>query len=257
MAHCSSTVEASSRVTRIALYATAPIALTSVLHLSRRHVVPRLVTGVGVAVLSVTLVGCGLGQRPTLGPEHDPTRSISQQPVGIAAVDVVLEKLDRNLNLNFSATYSILPGSDKRRAVTATVVQIDGQSYVTIGDIRFLRASEEVTCLVSSGVCEPGIRLERVSDVVASGSGFYATATAQQLRVSTTRRRSDPIASTLAFAGIDSVCVAVPIGNGDEVYCVTPGGHLAYVERADVTIELTAVSDAVDPAALARPVAAA
>ena len=210
----------------------------------------------GVAFALAALAGCGVGPRPKVGVAVDPAKPLNRQPLAVPAIDAVLGKIDTVDTQTFTATYTIKPIANKTDPVVAKVVQDRTNFSVTIGDVRFLNAGEPLTCVVSTGRCEPGMHPERVSNIIASGAAFYSTAAAQQIRVSAARRRSEPIPSMLPFAGIDSTCVAIPIGDGDEVYCAFAGGVLTYIERADVTIELTEFGEGADGASFVKPAAA-
>ena len=57
----------------------------------------------------------------------------------------------------------------------------------------------------------------------------------------------------MQVAGVGADCLHVPVGGGQETYCVTGDGLVALLDTAAVHIELTSFSDAADSSAFARP----
>ena len=58
---------------------------------------------------------------------------------------------------------------------------------------------------------------------------------------------------TAQLAGIGADCLHVPVGGGEETYCVTGDGLLALLDTATMRIELTSFAPDADPAAFTRP----
>lgn len=160
-------------------------------------------------------------------------------PTGDPNVDAVLQLLESDPTVPFTAGYSIV-----RRlgdvATEATVAADDtGRRSVTVGDVRFLTDGEgSLTCVLGGAEsCEEGTLDARVSDTGVT-SGFFADTPARRLRVAWARSTGDTTAETADIAGVDASCVTVPIGDGSETYCAAPAGILARWAAADVLVEL-------------------
>ncbi len=67
------------------------------------------------------------------------------------------------------------------------------------------------------------------------------------------RESSPPTVDTAQLAGIGADCLHVPVGGGEETYCVTGDGLLALLDTAAMHIELTSFAPEADPAAFSRP----
>lgn len=197
----------------------------------------------GLVAVVMLLSACATGARPALG-----------EPVGtgVTSVDQLLKRLEDPVVAPFTATYAI---TRKLGSVstTATVAHEGDVTATTIGDVRFITGPDEVTCVLSTGTCEPGLQEQRISELAGVTSQFWSTSTAQALRVATNRRNGEPEAAPATIAGVAADCVRLSVGAGIEQYCVTTAGPLASVDRADYAINLTAWSPAADPTALARP----
>lgn len=195
----------------------------------------------GVVLAGAVLAGCFTGQRPTFeSTEPLPTET------GNADIDAVLERLDSVSGSVFSADYDILTKMGNVDS-TATVVQArPDRRSITINDIRFLYDDAAVaTCELTSGECEATINDARVSNV-SLGHEFYGPSFAQRLRVDASRRVAEPRGYTITQADQQALCVDVPVTGGTVTYCALVNGALARYDGADLFIEMTETSDAVD-----------
>jgi len=195
----------------------------------------------GVVLAGAVLAGCFTGQRPSFeSTEPLPTET------GNADIDAVLERLDSVSGSVFSADYDILTKMGNVDS-TATVVQArPDRRSITINDIRFLYDDAAVaTCELTSGECEATINDARVSNV-SLGHEFYGPSFAQRLRVDASRRVAEPRGYTITQAGQQALCVDVPVTGGTVTYCALDNGALARYDGADLFIEMTETSDAVD-----------
>lgn len=187
--------------------------------------------------------------RPTLGTA--PVDSVSREPTGIAEVDQVLARLDAVDGKTFTASYAIERklGDLKR---TATVVQSPPNTVVQIGDVALFTDAPQQTCDITKQTCEDGLLEQRISDVGIS-SRFYGPATAQQLRVAVGRESSSPTFDTTQVGTATVQCIHVPVGGGQETYCVNSDGIVALLDTAAEHIELTSYSPDAAASAFARP----
>lgn len=196
----------------------------------------------------VILSSCALGARPTLGKPGGATSTVGAS-TGNAELDALLAKVDAVGDKQFTAKYLLtrLLGPVTK---DATVVQSPPITAIIVGDTKFTRGPEDRTCTISNGQCESGILEQRMGDLSMS-TNFYAAAPAAQMRVSYRRRASDPTFKQrqLTLGNVD--CVVIPLGPGEEEYCVAGNGLIAYVARADVQIELKDLSDVADPTLMA------
>jgi hypothetical protein len=192
----------------------------------------RIVT-VGALVTIVT-AGCMTGERPSFD-EDQPASTAT----GDAAIDAVLDRLDRVPLEQFTAQYSVLTRLGGLET-QATVVQADNsRRSVTIGDVRFLDGTGTVaTCNLTSGECEATLNNARVSDRQMTYD-FYAASAAQRLRVDADRRIGDARGHDETIAGQPAVCADVPVSGGTKVYCALDTGALATYDGADLAIDLT------------------
>ena len=101
------------------------------------------------------------------------------------------------------------------------------------------------TCELTSGECEATINDARVSNV-SLGHEFYGPSFAQRLRVDASRRVAEPRGYTITQADQQALCVDVPVTGGTVTYCALDNGALARYDGADLFIEMTESSDAVD-----------
>jgi hypothetical protein len=211
----------------------------------------RPVTSLALAALTVVVGAAGCvpaDSRPSLGTA--PVDTLSHEPTGIADVDRVLARLDAIDGQTFTASYAIRRKlGDLER--TASVVQAPPHNVVRIGDVALYSDPPPQTCDEVKGTCEDGLLEQRISDVGVS-SRFYGPATAQQLRVAVGRESSPPTVDTAQLAGVGAECLHVPVGGGEETYCVTGEGLLALLDTA-VHIELTSFSPSADASAFTRP----
>ena len=212
----------------------------------------RPVTSLALAALVVMVgtVACvPADSRPSLGTA--PVDTLSREPTGIADVDRVLARLDAIDGQTFTASYSIRRKlGDLER--TASVVQAPPHNVVRIGDVALYSDPPSQTCDTAKGSCEDGLLEQRISDLGVS-SRFYGPATAQQLRVAVGRESAPPTVDTAQLAGVGAECLHVPVGGGEETYCVTGEGLLALLDTAAMHIELTSYSPSADASAFTRP----
>jgi hypothetical protein len=176
---------------------------------------------------------------------------MSREPTGIAAVDQVLARLDAVDGKTFTASYAIQRklGDLKR---SATVVQSPPRTVVQIGDVALFTDVPQQTCDMTTQTCEGGLLEQRISDVGIS-SRFYGPATAQQLRVAVGRESAPPTIDTAQVGNVTAQCIHVPVGGGQETYCVTGDGVVALLDTAAEHIELTSYSPEASASAFARP----
>jgi len=206
-----------------------------------------------VVAVVFTAAGCATGPRPTLQPAAAATDlgGAPGTPSGDAGADGVLSLLEGATGATFTATYHITRKLGPQET-DATVVQQGDTRSITVGDVRFLHTSQDVTCSMSSTTCEPGTLDARISDY-SVGSAFWAGGPARALRVALTRRSGPPVASSQDVAGQSVQCLDVPVGAGVEHYCATTTGPIARWDTAAVAVELTALSPMPDTTAFAVP----
>lgn len=202
---------------------------------------PLLATAV---VSAAVLAGCVTGPRPSF-EGNQPARA----ETGNAAIDDVLERLDRAALAEFTADYAILTRLGDVSS-SATVVQAtDARRSVTVNDVRFIDdASQPATCDLSTGECEASINDARISDIGVTHR-FYAEDFARRLRVDANRRIGEPVAHSTITAGVAALCVDVPVSGGVKTYCALDSGPLARFDGNDLLIELTDYSDVADESA--------
>ena len=128
----------------------------------------------------------------------------------------------------------------RSRARARASCRLPPRTLVRIGDVALYSDPPQQTCDAATGTCEDGLLEQRISDIGVS-SRFYGPATAQQLRVAVGRESSPPTVDTAQLAGIGAECLHVPVGGGEETYCVTGDGLLALLDTAAMHIELTCV----------------
>ncbi len=196
----------------------------------------------GLMVLTLALLaplgGCFTGERPVL--------SSAPESTGDAAVDAVLERLDRAGTATFTAGYRIANSAGPE--APATVAQ-EGTSRraVTIGGTRYLVDGERSFTCDEGGSCTNGLDAARVSDLGVTHN-FYDASPATRLRRDAAARTGPSAASTDTIAGQPATCVSIPIAQTAARYCALDAGPLARMLTTDVTIELTSFSTTVDPA---------
>lgn len=171
--------------------------------------------------------------------------------LGDPPTDAVLERLEQVAGQTFTASYRLLRKFGNK-STTATVVQDGEEVSVTVGDVRFLLGSRTVTCSMASGQCEDGTIDARISDY-SIPSTFFAESPARALRVAYARKTGDTVAADQTIAGVPSICVEIPVGNGSERYCATPVGAIAQWDTAAIHVELTDLKETADPTAFEVP----
>ncbi len=204
---------------------------------------PRLRPAVAL-VAALVVAGCATGPRPSFDAD-EPARG----ETGDAAVDAVLDRLDAVAPRQFTAGYEILTRLGGLES-TATVVQADNsRRSVTINDVRFLNgAGTASTCDVTTGECEASINDARVSNVQVTHE-FYASSSAQRLRVDANRRIGDTSGYEITQADRQALCVDVPVSGGIKSYCAFENGPLARYDGADLFIQAVSLDDAADETA--------
>jgi hypothetical protein len=205
--------------------------------------------GIIAIATGLAVAGCATGPRPTLQKVGSSANlgGAPGTPSGDAGADGVLTLLEGPTGAKFTATYHITRKLGPQET-DATVVQDGNSRSITVGDVRFLHTSADVTCTVSTAACEPGTLDARISDY-SVGSAFWSGGPARALRVAMTRRSGPPVASTQNVAGQSAQCVDVPVGAGVEHYCATGLGPVARWDTAAVAVELTGLSGTPDAAA--------
>jgi hypothetical protein len=215
----------------------------------RRPIVRTVTTAVATVLTSLVLAGCLTGERPTL---------VADTPIDDAAAATVLERLDRNGAAAFTATYAITPTSTGE-ATTATVVQDGPRRRITIGDVEFTTdGTVSRTCVTVTAECVDFLDDARISDLAITHQ-FYAGSFAQRLERDASIRVASSVGGTATIAGQPAVCVDISVPSAIEVtgeavgivvYCAIEAGVLGRYVGADVVIELTEFTPAVDPASL-------
>jgi hypothetical protein len=190
---------------------------------------------------SIALAGCFTGSRPSFDDAQP-----AQSDTGNAAIDAVLARLDVVATSVFTADYDILTRLGNIDS-TATVVQASPERRsITINDVRFIYDGPSVaTCNLSTAECEATINDARVSDLLLSHE-FYGQSFAQRLRVDAGRRVGEPTGSTVTQAGLEALCVDIPVTGGTTSYCALANGALASYDGNDLLIEMTAITDVPD-----------
>jgi hypothetical protein len=192
-------------------------------------------TLVVATVAALTLAACATGPRPSFDADEP-----AQQATGDAAIDAVLERLDRVGLEYFTADYTVLTRLGAKQS-TATVVQADNsRRSITINDVRFLDGSgTAATCNLVTAECEAILNDARVSDVQITHD-FYGSSFARRLRVDAGRSLSPARGYTETIAGQPATCADVPVSGGTKIYCALDSGPLARYDGNDVVIEMVA-----------------
>ena len=210
------------------------------------------VTSLAFAAIVVTVAGTSCvpaDSRPSLGTA--PVDTVSREPTGNPLVDEVLARLDAVDAQTFTADYSIERKlGDLQR--NAHVAQAPPQTVVKIGDVALYSDPPAQTCDTAKNTCEDGLLEQRISDMGIS-SRFYGPATAQQLRVAVSREEQPPRLDNEQIGGTVAQCLHVPVGGGEETYCVTGTGLVALLDTAAMHIELTSYSPAASAEEFSRP----
>jgi len=190
---------------------------------------------IGIALVALT--GCFTGERPSLAPETS---------VDDAAVQSVLDRLDRADSLDFIATYNIIPSSTGD-TTQATVAQLGGRRRVKIGDVEFIADGTVArTCRTDIDECDDFLDDARISDLNLTHT-FWGAAFRTRLELDAARRIGPSSGSSTTIAGQPAVCVdvilpSVATSSGTVVYCTLDAGILARYFGADVSIEMTSFS---------------
>ncbi len=200
-----------------------------------------VVLAAAVLVGALLLTACVTGERPSFIDDED----VPGTPVGDAAIDAVLGRLEGSDPPPFTAEYTIVTNASGGTSNATVVVDVDRRS-ITISNIRFLiEGSRTGTCNTQSGRCSNSIDDARVSDIQVTHQ-FYGEATARRLRSDAAQRIGATAASAATIAGLAATCVSVPLSDGSPVYCALENGLLARMDNGDVDIELTSFRDGVD-----------
>jgi hypothetical protein len=207
---------------------------------------------VPVAVAVVVAAGCATGPRPHFEDEQQNViGGATGASTGDPAADKVLALLEGEGAPSFTATYSITRKLGPNET-TGTVVKDGSSLSITVGDVRFLGGAKAETCSVSGHTCQDGTVDARISDY-SIASTFWAGGPARALRVALSRRAGPTVASSQTIGGADATCVDVPVGAGVEHYCAVAQGAIARWDTAAVSVNLTGITPAADPAAFRAP----
>jgi hypothetical protein len=194
-----------------------------------------------MAAAALVLAGCVTGSRPSFD-DTQPART----DTGNAAIDAVLARLDAVPSAVFTADYEVLTRLGNVES-TATVVQASPERRsITINDVRYIYDGASVaTCNLVTAECEATINDARVSDLLLTHE-FYGAAFAQRLRVDANRRVGEPTGHSITQAGLQALCVDIPVTGGTTSYCALEGGALARYDGNDLFIEMTTYTDVPD-----------
>lgn len=186
----------------------------------------------------VALTGCALGERPTLE-----AADVITDP----ATQTVVERLDRNPIVDFTATYAITPTSATDSTI-ATITSDRGVVTTQIGNViyRTDTAGATTTCQTGGTDCTDGADDARISNLGVTHQ-FWSASARQRLVTDAARRIGTSTGTTDTIAGQSSVCVAIKLPSSIEAvgtvsYCALDQGVLGRYIGADATIELTSFS---------------
>ena len=211
--------------------------------MSRRPAHARRVAALTLALATIGLGGCALGERPTLADA--PT--VVGQMTGDAAIDAVLQRLDSVDAAVFDAEYTALRNlgamtSSVRIAQTAAT-----RSSVTIDNVRFLvDGATTETCDIDTGACTPGLDPQKISSTGLQTPDVVLAGLAKRLRLDATADVGPATASTETIAGLVATCVDVPLARGTVRYCVLDNGVAAKYAGGDFVLDLVAYSETPD-----------
>lgn len=201
------------------------------------------------AAAAALLGGCALGPRPTLTDER---------LVDDAAVEAVLDRLDKADDVTFTATYTVQPALADSTPAEVTVRATPERARVTFavgGDVVVEYSDtegEQRTCAAGLTECVAGFDQTRISNLAVTHA-FWGTSAVDKLRADADRIQADATSDgppqNVALPDLPFVCAHVPTGSSEVVYCALDAGPLAYYLGADVTITLTDFEATVDPAA--------
>ncbi|MEP6661054.1 MAG: hypothetical protein ABJD24_14150 [Acidimicrobiales bacterium] len=202
---------------------------------------------VGAAAFTLLVTACAHGARPSFGVATTTGSPSTTSATGDPLVDQLLSRIDGVSSQTFTATY-VLTRKLGGQVANGTVAQQPPKLAITVRDTKFFAGDQERTCTISTKHCEDGISAQLIADV-ATSTGFYGPAAAAEIRVSMGRRNSAPTNDAREIAGQPATCITIPVGTGEEVYCVLTTGVIALTDRADVRVEMTSYVPAADAAA--------
>jgi hypothetical protein len=197
--------------------------------------VKRLGVGLAVGLMLTVAPSCMEGKRPVLIPPVE----ASNGSTGDSAIDTVLRRLELAEAATFEARYEIrtLLGN----TVTEAQVAQDGakRRAVRVGDVLYRDGLDRdpVTCDTTTGRCEAGLDDAAIASLMITRTFFSTSVVArleQHARVATAPARLED----REVAGVDTVCVIVPVSGGEPEYCATLAGPLARYLGADTHITL-------------------
>jgi hypothetical protein len=197
--------------------------------------VKRLGVGLLVGMLVAVAPGCMEGKRPVLIPVAE----ADDRSTGDPAVDTVLRRLELSETATFEARFEIhtLLGNT---FTTAEVAQ-DGlkRRAVRLGDVLYRDGSDRdpVTCNTTSGTCEAGLDDALVASLMVTRT-FFSTSAVARLHQAGRVAEGAATLEDRTIAGVDTVCVTVPVTGGSPQYCATAQGVLAGYIGADARITL-------------------
>lgn len=176
---------------------------------------------------------------------------ISDTPIAT----VVRELVEKSAAERFTVSYAITTKFGGRETTGSVSYDVDLGTVVVIDKIRFVFAAEgkAATCSTIDEGCESGTLEFKVSDRMMT-SRFFRDSTVERLRQDDLVALGDSTASTRDDLGHDEVCTTIPVVDGvggtqEKTYCAfTEFGVLSFMDTADVLIDATAVTLAVDPA---------
>lgn len=199
--------------------------------------------------LAMTLSSCFTGERPRLVTD-DSRPPISDTPIAT----VVRELVEKSAAERFTVSYAITTKFGGRETTGSVSYDVDLGTVVVIDKIRFVFTAEgkAATCSTIDEGCESGTLEFKVSDRMMT-SRFFRDSTVERLRQDDLVALGDSTASTRDDLGHDEVCTTIPVVDGvggtqEKTYCAfTEFGVLSFMDTADVLIDATAVTLAVDP----------
>jgi len=198
-------------------------------------------------VAAVGVSGCALGERPTIA--EAPT-AIGEM-TGDAAIDAVLQRLDRVETAVFTAEYRAVQKMGGTTSTVRVAQTSPTRSSVTIGSVRYLvDGTSSRTCDVSTGACAPGIDSQRISNTGLQTPDVVFEGLAKRLRLDATANVGPTVASQQTIGAQLATCVDVPLANGNIVgtaqYCALDDGVVAKYSGADFTLDLVSYAPSGD-----------
>jgi hypothetical protein len=196
-----------------------------------------------VAVAAAAVGGCALGERPTMA--EAPT--VVGQMTGDAAIDAVLERLDRVEAAVFGAEYSAVQNMGGATSAVRVAQTAPTRSSVTIGDVRYLvDGTDTRTCDITTGACAPGIDAQKISNTGLQTPDLVFDGLAKRLRLDASARVGTSTASSETIAGQLATCADVTLTRGTVRYCVLDSGVIALYAGGDFRLDLTVYSPTPD-----------